>query len=700
MRGFPSKRLSLMAAVLCAAAPARAEDLAETQALEGLTVVGDWLGEASEDAVRVHPGARTALRDEQWKAAGATTLREALRRAPGVVVPENNGTGSADSSLNIGVRGLPSRLTPRSTVLLDGVPLSVAPYGQPQLSLAPVALGNLQAIDIVRGGGAVRYGPQNVGGIINFVTKPIPLDPSASLSVQTEAYGRGSNDGLGRTHTDALVGGTTDIGLGLALLYSGNHGANYRANSDQDIDDLMLKYGFALGDRTTVEGKLHYYTVDAELPGGLSQAQYDADRFQSLRPFDATQGNRREAVLKLQHEFANATKVETMLFANESFREFTLANAGGAAITRVDRFPREYQVLGIEPRLSHGFATGPLTHEASVGYRYIEEQANEKQMRRSGFGAGGNPFSVAERPNRDSDNETNAHAFYVDDTLRYGRLAVTPGVRLEKVEVSRHDNLTGFDNGEKFFEVLPSLNVIYELTPALRAFANYNTSFGSIEHLQLNLRSDNVLEPERARTYELGSRYDGAGWRAEATLFRTEFDNQIVYDAGLQYHINAGATLHHGLELAVAYDFDSWTGWLSGLSLYGTYTYVRAERREGPFKGNDLPFVSAHVGSLGAAYGVDRWTLNVDGYAQSSQFSDEANTVAGSADGSTGRIPGFAYWNVRAAYDLGFEAVPAQVAVGIKNLFDQDYFTRSDDTNGGLFAGAPRTIYVQGSLRF
>lgn len=46
---------------------------------------------------------------------------------PGVQVQENNGTGGSDVSLNIGVRGLASRLSPRSTVLLDGVPLSFAP---------------------------------------------------------------------------------------------------------------------------------------------------------------------------------------------------------------------------------------------------------------------------------------------------------------------------------------------------------------------------------------------------------------------------------------------------------------------------------------------------------------------------------------------------------------------------------------------
>lgn len=32
----------------------------------------------------------------------------------------------------------------------------------------------IERIDVVRGGAAVQYGPNNVGGVINLVTKPIP----------------------------------------------------------------------------------------------------------------------------------------------------------------------------------------------------------------------------------------------------------------------------------------------------------------------------------------------------------------------------------------------------------------------------------------------------------------------------------------------------------------------------------------------
>lgn len=106
-----------------------------------IKVVGDWLGDANAELVQNHPGARTVIRREAMVEQGAMNVGDVLRRVPGVQVQESNGTGGSDISLNVGVRGLTSRLSPRSTVLIDGVPAAFAPYGQPQLSMAPISQG-------------------------------------------------------------------------------------------------------------------------------------------------------------------------------------------------------------------------------------------------------------------------------------------------------------------------------------------------------------------------------------------------------------------------------------------------------------------------------------------------------------------------------------------------------------------------------
>ena len=282
---FRPTALALAVAGIVTMRPALGQDAPPPPAaeLEGVKVVGDWLGDAARNTVVDHPGARTVVRREELREAGATNLRDALRRIPGVQVQESNGTGGSDVSLNVGVRGLTSRLSPRSTILLDGVPIAVAPYGQPQVSMAPVGLGNIEAVDVVRGGGSVRYGPQNVGGVINFVTREIPEAFGGSAGVQFQ----GSEHGGIRTNTNAFVGGTTSSGLGVALLYNGLHGPGFREREDNEsIDDVMLKAKYAFTAEDTLTGSIHHYDGQAGMPGGLTQADYDANPFQSRRPFD------------------------------------------------------------------------------------------------------------------------------------------------------------------------------------------------------------------------------------------------------------------------------------------------------------------------------------------------------------------------------------------------------------------------------
>ena len=91
-------------------------------------------------------------------------------------------------ALAVGVVGMLLGLAAlqRPSGSIDGIPAAFAPYGQPQLSMAPISSGNLDSIDVVRGAGSVRYGPQNVGGVINFVLKrdPTGIDVSAEFHAQ------------------------------------------------------------------------------------------------------------------------------------------------------------------------------------------------------------------------------------------------------------------------------------------------------------------------------------------------------------------------------------------------------------------------------------------------------------------------------------------------------------------------------------
>lgn len=727
---FPHKRTAIAMALLplsLQSLAADAEPAADpSKSLETITVTGDWLASPNETKVLEHAGARSIVERKQIQESGASSVRDVLRQIPGVQVQESNGTGGSDISLNVGVRGLTSRLSPRSTILLDGVPLAYAPYGQPQLSLAPLSLGSIETVDVVRGAGSVRYGPQNVGGIINFVTRAIPKQFSGEVGVGIESAGHGGGT---KTTPTLFVGGTNDKGLGLALLYSGTHGDGFRQSNDHtSIDDLMLKGAYRISGTDDIAISLHHFEGKGRMPGGLTTAQFAANPFQSDRPFDEFTGSRTDGSFKYTHN-DGVNKFEMLTYYTDSYRssyleqEGTGANAGKRRLTSS---PRNYKTFAVEPRYSRLFDSGSVVQEVSVGFRYLREQASEVASRTVYYAPSplDNAYSRTQSPFQTSKGGTVAHAFYIDDRIDFGNWTVTPGVRYESF--SSHNDVFAVANNRitnaiypkiDSNEVLPTLSVLYRASERWSLFANAGVSFGPQQYGQMtttvNGRVVSALDgltPEKAKTYEIGTKYKGEAWSGELTLFNINFDQELQLARSVTGDVgqwtNLGATRHRGLESALRYDLGDLSASLKGLSVSSTYTYTQATSKAGNFAGRDLPFYSRQILTLGARYERGPWTLNADVYAQSKQRSPgspedgKPYITLEDSNGRFGNIPGYTTVNLRAAYDFGPSMSNLKLAVGIKNLFDRRYYNRSVDNNGGKYVGQPRTVYLQASVAF
>lgn len=699
-----------------------AEDIQEDtpKALKTITVQaeGNWLEEANAEKVHKHAGARSIVDRKKMDESAVTSIRDALKQVPGVQVQDSNGTGGSDVSLNLGVRGLTSRLSPRSTVLMDGVPLSFAPYGQPQLSMAPVSMGNIESIDVVRGAGTVRFGPQNVGGIINFNTRAIPEKLSGSVGLTTE-FATGT-DQL-KYSPNLFVGGTMQNGLGLALLYSGTKGNGYReANNDIDIDDVMLKSSYQFNDQDALAVNLHHYEGRGEMPEGLTTADYAKNPYQSNQFRNYFAGRRSDVSVKYSHK-DELNNFEVLGYYVDSFRTSDLESAiEGTANSRISNSPRDYKYFGIEPRYSRAYSLGNMNNEVTVGYRYLQEDSSE-------FSGRTTPYNTAtgipgERlANTISEGGTKAHALYIDNRFGLGAFTITPGVRFESIKT--HNDYSAYQSGKfintvhpkiKSDEFLPSLALQYNFNDQWNIFANAAVSFGPQQYNQLAkvdagqaVTTLDGLHPEKSNNYEIGTKYLGNGLNAELTVFYLDFDKELILERpdkiGTGIWTNLGATSHKGIELGLNYDFGHLYDMLEGLKVYSNYTFTKAVSEAGKFEGKDIPYYSRHVGNLGLGYTFEKWSVNADMFAQSKQHAPgSGNTyqTVESADGRIGDIPGYSTFAVRTGYDFGEDYYGLKIAAGIKNVFDKEYFTRSSDSTGGKYVGQPRTFYLQTSVNF
>ncbi|MBF7696084.1 TonB-dependent receptor family protein [Acinetobacter rathckeae] len=676
---------------------------------------GNWLDDVTAKKVLDHAGARTIIDRQRMDDMASTTIKDALKQIPGVQVQDNAGTAGSDLSLSFGVRGLSSRFSPRSTVLIDGVPLAFAPYGQPQLSLAPTSLGNIESIDVIRGAGSVRFGPQNVGGIINFNTRAIPEKFQGNVALTNEI----AKNGHVKMSPNVFLGTTFENGLGLALLYSGTQGDGYRERNDHNnINDVVLKTAYRINPHNNIEFNVHRYDAKAGMPGGLTVQQYSLDPNQSTRPYDFFSGHRTDGSLKYTYS-DDVNQFELLAYHTDTYRNAVMEkiNDTDKNKTQLRNAPRSYKVTAFEPRFSHAYAWGNTSNEVSVGYRYLHEDSQEYIGRSAWYKSGATPLSVDGYSAADGD--TTAHAVYLDHKTQWNDWSITPGVRFESIKSRENYYKLNANNSVKNSvathvnsnEVLPNLSISYKANEQWNIFANYGVSFGPQQYSQMAKIDDAGkavsqtagLSPEKAKNYEIGTHYLGQGVTAELTAFYIDFDQELLrYNvAGTEGWTNLGATKHVGFEFGTSYDFGQLSEQLDGLSAHGNLTYTHATAAAGVRKGKDISFYSRWVANLGFGYKYEQWTVNTDFFAQSKQVAPNKNDlVIEDAAGMYGNIAGYHTMSMRVAYDFSQQVKGLKAAVGVKNIFDQNYFTRSSDANGGKFEGQPRTIFVQTSFDF
>jgi iron complex outermembrane receptor protein len=121
------------------------------------------------------PLSSSVITKEQIKQAGCTSIMEALRLVPGVIVREQT-----NGNYDIHIRGL-DNIPPNSglifftssttLVMIDNYPVYNYLHGGTFWETLPIDLGDVEKIEVVRGPSAALYGPNAVSGVINIITR-------------------------------------------------------------------------------------------------------------------------------------------------------------------------------------------------------------------------------------------------------------------------------------------------------------------------------------------------------------------------------------------------------------------------------------------------------------------------------------------------------------------------------------------------
>ncbi len=712
---------------LFTALTAQAEDVQQPDAtIPKITIIADV------DAYKTLPGAGTYLSPTDLEVFQDTDINAILEQVPGVFVTEEDGYGLRP---NIGIRAAQSERSSKVTYMEDGILMNPAPYAQPSAYYFPRA-GRMHSIEVVKGPASTKFGPYTIGGAINMNTVPIPRDSLNKIRLEL------GEDGGRLAH---LQHGQS-VGRGVSYVLDA-----YREEADGfkqldnggdtgfEIGSVMGKLRYSL-DNQYFEMKLGYTDeVSDETYWGLTDSDFAKTPFRRYAGTqrDEMDNEHRQAVFTHVYDFESGSKLTTQIYktwfdrnwyklesvggkkfddvmmTDDDERLFNVLNGNRNSTTTcpaeditdgndclyVKANNRLYKAHGIQTKLNFDINN----HAVEIGIRaHTDEmkrvQWTDKYYMEDGvmrlYGDPGVPGAAGGGDNRFE--EAKALSLYISDEIDFGRLTVTPGLRMEDIKGVRYEG-----NGDQsprsaikaknsYDDLMGALSVTYQLNDETLLIGGIYEGF-----------SPTGVANEKAETatiFEAGVRWHRGVHNIEAFFHQTNFDNLVVTctnSAGGTCPIgdtfSSDAAEVFGLELIAGTQFEA--GALTvPVSLVYSYTHTEFlnsfdEASEysqwGEVTAGDaFPYVPEN--QLAVSIGLISNTWQADARVK---YKSEMRTKAGQGHiADPDKIDSHTVVDLALTRDMGDNL---QIKLGVRNALDKDYAVSRHPA--GLRPGLPRT---------
>lgn len=680
---------------------------------------------ATPESIEGIPGSIDVLDAATIESSRPVTSTEALRKVSGINVRDEEGLGLRP---NIGIRGLNPTRSTKILLLEDGIPLSFAPYGDNASYYHP-PIERFNGAEVLKGSGQILYGPQTVGGVINYVTPDPPTEWSGALALI------GGNRDYFNGHIN--YGGTWK-NTGLLFGFTRKQGEGARADIRSGMNDFNFKSVTTVGNQQAITTKFNYYGEDSQVTySGLTEAEYRADPRQNPFRNDHFYGRHFDGSVRHAFVFNPEVVLTTNLYGSYFRRHWwrqssnsgerpnllrTLSGGDPDCTGMVDLNTacgiqgrlRKYHLVGIEPRLHVSKRLFGLKTETEFGFRAHFETQQRRQEN------GDLPTSRSGVLVEHNERKNDAYSGFIQPRFIAGNWTITPGIRVEHIRYERTNRLGAggrtIAGRTEVTQIIPGLGISYSPGNRLTVFAGVHRGFSpprTEDIINNNSGASVELDSELSWNYEAGMRsLPIDGLRLEATFFRMDYANQIVPatvagGVGATF-TNGGSTLHQGIELSTRFDTGSFLKSAHNFYVRGAYTFLADARFTGTrfssvggfnnvsVSGNRLPYAPKQLANISFGYshpkGLDAL---MEAVHVGSQFSDDLNTITPIANGQRGLIPGYTVWN--STVNVHAESLRTTFFVTVKNVFDQTYIV---DRSRGILPSPPRMIQTGLKFRF
>ena len=703
---------------------------ADEEVVESVTIIG------SKDDLKNLAGSGAVVSNEDLQKAMDTDIQKILTAVPGIYMRTEEGYGLRP---NISIRGTAIERSAKVTVMEDGVLVAPSPYTSSSAYYFPTT-GRIHAVEVLKGPAVVSQGPQTIGGAINLISTPIPEVNSGKFVQEV------GQNGMARTH--AYYGASQgNFGALVEVHEHSSDGfdsiANVGGDTGFDKSDLMIKARYSSGNHSLTFKRVDIDENSDQSYVGLTQSSFKSNprvRY-GATAYDEMMNDGEQTSLTYVGDFDNFDVVFTS-WQNDYHRDWfkvsdfnndkehgeqddineliSAANNGSANAQAIldGKLPveieykhnnRYYTNEGYQFTVSSEIGIHALT----FGYRDMEDSESRIQAHEySDQGADGSLSPLYGYVGLSGSNnrlrESSATSYYLEDTMDFGKLAITVGFRSEEYD-QRHrrwgegagPNLTAVrvtsvrDTFAENDHNTSSFGATYDLSDTTTLVAGFHEGmtpmFGA--------------DPEEADNMELGVRYSEGTTNIEAFYFASDYSRLAAEctlvsgascDADESAVFSGGEAEVSGLEFSGSWMLQGDNGVMYPISVNYTSTDATFKNSSDSdyfgtvAAGDDLPYIPDSQSSIIVGF------INDNGLSGNARLVNVGSSCSLAACGTYNEIEESSYLdlNLRKALNDSMS-----VYLIVENTLDsEDLISRAPSE--GARSQKPRTTKVGFSYNF
>lgn len=596
----------------------------------------------------------------------ATGLADVISREAGLNLQSFFG---ADKKTTVDIRGMGATASSNVQVLVDGVRLNEIDLSGADLGV--LSLDQIERIEVLRGGGAVRYGNGAVGGVIHITTKR--PQPGAAPRIDAQVSG-GSYGAFGWSSRLAAAAGDWAADIKLSDQSSDGYRDNGGGKSrDAGVELRWLPQG--VGPVAEVFLRASSHNDHTGLPGAvIKEAFYgsEAARRASSAPFDFSDTNDNRTSLGVQLDLGALGGLRLSGTVRDRTNPYLLGYSGvaggspndpnGWIESSVHEWALHYHTgvpawgqqhafdAGVEARqadalrIDHGLRVdGSERHVGAVDARGMFAEA------KLGLGTGWTAMLGFRKESFETQQRSSLYA----TTCQWVGMFMVPGSCVGGYDETGARGGTWRNHGAE-------VGLTWQITPAVSTFISRSRHFRNPNVDELVQAADD-LRPQRGTTSEWGLRY-GEGVRGEAslTVFQMKNKDEIFFNPLTNLNANYTQTARR-----VGWEADGRWQVLEPLILRASVGRVRPEFVDAG--GGDIPLVPRLTASTEADWAVATGLHLLAAVRYVGSRLDGSDSAVSHYD----RLPAYAVCDVAVRLNFG----QTRWSLAINNVGDRRYST-------------------------